>query len=479
MQFFRFFVLLFVVFPFLLSFPLWANEPEKPIISAMPNQVEIELPPRLDLVSSVSQITFSRDELQSNPALTEGLLNQAIERNQITQIENLLGIYRTFLHHDDILVRFAEAKLAKAKGHFPLAADMLATILRENPHFNPVRIELAILLFLEKHDSQAQTLFEQALKMDHLPQDISILIQDYLLALKARNAWQISGDAGYLHEKNINKVSDTLYIENTPFRKGESMLPQKANGVQYGIDIARDVNLFSGHYLSFKNTLYGKTYWDNHDYDDITNRTYLGYRHQSARASWALLPFYERQWYGGHRYKKALGLRAEGDYSLSPSWQLSIAIERSQGRYHSLAQLNGHNTLFSFTALWRRSPQQYFYGGIDTSLERPNTKRYAYDYKALRLGWVKNWSHQITTRIGGSLAKRAYRDHLILGNVLRFNHARKDRIYTFHVTLWKRDWHFFGVTPKLHFSWKKQQSNFDTLYSYIDRNVNVLIEKSF
>ncbi|MDU7945911.1 MAG: surface lipoprotein assembly modifier, partial [Haemophilus parainfluenzae] len=43
---------------------------------------------------------------------------------------------------------------------------------------------------------------------------------------------------------------------------------------------------------------------------------------------------------------------------------------------------------------------------------------------------------------------------------------RKDIIYNTSLNLWKRDWHLFGITPKINLSWKKQDSNLDTLYSY-------------
>ena len=45
--------------------------------------------------------------------------------------------------------------------------------------------------------------------------------------------------------------------------------------------------------------------------------------------------------------------------------------------------------------------------------------------------------------------------------------------------IWKRDWHLWGITPKLSYRWRKQKSNFNSLYSYHDNSVNVFFEKTF
>ena len=472
------FARLVFLFVFLPSFA-FSDVPEKEIVSATPIKVEVALPSEIAQSTYLSRVTFSEEELASNPILTKRLLNQAIEANQTSQIKNLLKIYRTFPTNDPILIMFAEAKLAKSHQDYSSAIALLKQILEKNPELNPVRIELGMILFLDRQDNQAKKQFETVMSDPKLPPDIAQLVSQYLSAVKERNSWQVSLDGGYLREQNVNNVSKASYIENTRLMKGESMLPQKAHGLQYSFDISRNINLFDSHYLHFKNSLYGKSYWDNHQYNDITNRTYLGYRHQSAKSIWSLLPFYEQQWYGGHRYKHAIGLRAEIDYWLSPRWQLSSALERSKSFYKNTSQLDGYNALLSFTAVWRFRQDQFLFSGVDYSIERTQARHYAYDFKALRLGWGKDWKYGISTRFSGRIAKRQYKDDLVLGSVLYFNKAREDKIYSLNATLWKRDWNILGITPKLQFSWKKQKSNFDSLYSYIDRNVNILIEKDF
>ncbi len=258
---------------------------------------------------SAENITFAEQDLLKNKQLTEQLLNHAIEVGNPNTIEYLLSIYRSFSDTDPILILFAQAQIAKKQQKYSQAITFYRTILAQKPELTPVRIQLAISLFQAQQDNAAKDQFEKALSDPQIPPDIAQLVQLYLQTLAQRNEWQVSLTANYLREENVNNVSNDRYIENTAFVKSETMLPQKAHGIGYYFDLERDINLWNAHYLHIENSLYGKSYWDYHDYDDISNRLSLGYVHKADRQRFAFLPFYEQQWYGGHRYKRSNGVR--------------------------------------------------------------------------------------------------------------------------------------------------------------------------
>ena len=56
---------------------------------------------------------------------------------------------------------------------------------------------------------------------------------------------------------------------------------------------------------------------------------------------------------------------------------------------------------------------------------------------------------------------------------------RKDKNYNLNLTLWKRDWHLFGITPKIQLNYFKRRSNLATLFSYTDKNIRIIFEKTF
>ncbi|OQS58230.1 hypothetical protein ASU3_06475 [Actinobacillus suis] len=453
------------------------NTPEKNVEIAKLLKETPKLPELT--INSIENIQQSEQDLLNNKLFVEQFLNNAIETGHLSSIKYLLAIYRQFQNSDPILILFAQAQIAKIQQQYAEAAKLYREILAIKPRLTPVRIQLAIVLFLSQQDKAAKEQFEKSLSEPQLPADIEQLIHLYLQALEQRNVWQVSLSANYLREDNVNHVSSERYIENTAFIKGESMLPQKAQGISYYFGLERDINLWNAHYLRIDNSLYGKNYWDQHDYDDITNRLSLGYVHKGSQQRFAILPFYEQQWYGGHRYKRSNGGRIEFNRWLNSNWQFSTAAEYARNFYSNSLSLNGKSKLASLTMLWRASPRTYFYLGADYAQERTKVRHYSYDLKTARIGWGQEWYGGISSRLSFSASKREYKDNLSLGSAFHFDKQREDRIYHINATVWKRDWPLWGITPKLNYHWKKQRSNFVSLYSYSDKSINIILEKTF
>ena len=452
------------------------NLPEAQIMSAKPITLLVDMP-NLNAQNAPQPVHFSPQELQHNPALLEGLLHSSIIQQNAPLLQQLLPIYQQQAESDPILVQFAQAKIAQLQGKFQLAITHFQQILAQHPTLNPVRIELAIALFLDYQTRQAKIEFERALNEKDTPNDVKMLISHYLAAIKKRESWQVSVSGGYLREKNVNKVSDNPIIENTAFVKGEKMRPIAARGASFSLSFERQFNLHQHYFAQLENQLFGKIYWNQHDFDDITNRTLFGFGYQSANFRAALLPFYERQWFAGQRYKKTQGARLEWQIALTPHWQLSHALEYGNNRYRNAHELNGNHKLASATLIWT-SARHYLFAGVDYNLERSQKAQYSYDYYAIRAGFGRRLAFDIDSRVILSAAKRQYRDNLTL-SALRFDKARRDHFYSATLSIAKTNWQWLGITPRLQLTWKQQRSNFASLYSYVDKNVNLFFEKSF
>ena len=443
---------------------------------------EQNLPPLGSEQAEPIQITL--EQLKQNPVLTHELLTRAIYARNPEMIKKLLEIYRTFPNRDPIMERFAEGKLAAITEDYTAAIEHYREILAKNPNLNPVRIELAIALFNQKQDGAAKDQFEKAQTAGDLPPQVKRLIDAYLEALKERDSWNVDFSFNYVRDTNVNNVGSErqVVLENGGvLTRSESMLPQTAHGLAYSLDISRDFNLWRSHYFTVGNEFWGKSYWDNHEFDDISNRTFVGYAYKTAKQNFRIKPFYEKRWYGGESYRWSNGARVEFSRWLSPNWQLSTAGEFSKQRYLDSTSQNGNNKLISATLLWARTPKQFFYLGSDFMAERTKVRQYGSDSKSLRLGWGQEWNWGISSRFGLSIMKREYKDIAKLGNInlFSFGKRREDKIYGVSLSLWKRDWHIWGITPKLQLSWRKQDSNISEMYSYTQKNVNILFEKTF
>ncbi|WP_273391886.1 surface lipoprotein assembly modifier [Actinobacillus porcinus] len=461
-------------------------------------QIKTELEPQINVAKfekreqnlphlgteQAEQIEITLEQLKQNPVLTHELLTRAIYARNPEMIKKLLEIYRTFPNRDPIMERFAEGKLAAITEDYTAAIEHYREILAKNPNLNPVRIELAIALFNQKQDGAAKDQFEKAQTAGDLPPQVKRLIDAYLEALKERDSWNVDFSFNYVRDTNVNNVGSErqVVLENGGvLTRSESMLPQTAHGLAYSLDISRDFNLWRSHYFTVGNEFWGKSYWDNHEFDDISNRTFVGYAYKTAKQNFRIKPFYEKRWYGGESYRWSNGARVEFSRWLSPNWQLSTAGEFSKQRYLDSTSQNGNNKLISATLLWARTPKQFFYLGSDFMAERTKVRQYGSDSKSLRLGWGQEWNWGISSRFGLSIMKREYKDIAKLGNInlFSFGKRREDKIYGVSLSLWKRDWHIWGITPKLQLSWRKQDSNISEMYSYTQKNVNILFEKTF
>lgn len=394
------------------------------------------------------ETTYSISDLKQDINTTEKLLSDMLKIDRMDLVERLLPIYQGFPEQNPRLVNYAKIKQAR-------------------------------VLFLDYQNKAAKQAFQTLQIQDNLNDEEQSIIHDYLQAIEQRENWQFSLGANYLQTKNVNNTSNERHIENTGFVKSDSMLPQAAHGFAYYFDAQKNWNLFGSHYFHFSNNLYGKNYWDNHEYDELTNRSYLGYLYQNRQYKLAVKPFYERQWLGDHRYNWANGARAEYNRNIAKNWQISTAFEFSQPRYFSQPERNGTIKLASITAVWQPSQKGYYYLGTDFIRENTRIKQYSNDMKALRLGWRQNWAYEIATQINASIAIRKYKDIASLGNILPLDKVRKDKIYSLNLTVWKQNWQYLGFVPKIQFRWKKQDSNIPSMFSYSEKYAQMLVEKDF
>lgn len=425
-------------------------------------------------------VDITEAELLQNYSLTQHLLSEAIYTRQAGFLSQILAIYQKFPERDLILEKFAQAKLYSLSEQYSPAIALYREILAEKPDLNAVRIELAILLFQTKQDTAALDQFNKAKSVENLPASVASFIDVYSNAINERDSWQFGASAYYVSTNNVNNTSDAPEIENTGYVKGDSMKPRSARGFGFSADISRDFNLFNSHYLSFENHIDGKIYWNSHDDDDMSNRTLLGYSYKTASSQLRLLPFFEKHWTGNQSERRTRGVRAEWSYWFNPNWQLSTALEYGQqNNYDSTAQ-DGSTKLVSATLLWLRNPRQFFYMGRDISREDVQVRQYGSDTKSVRVGWGQEWDFGgLSSRLNFSFMQREYKDIAKLGGFLSLDKIRNDFVYSASLTLWKRDWHLFGITPKLQLSWKKHDSNLPTLYAYTDKSINVIFEKQF
>ncbi len=405
-------------------------------------------------------------------------LDRAILDKDEQIIAQLLPLYQSQPNPDPITLQYAKAVIFEKQGNLKGAIAIYRKILADNPELTPIRFELAKVLFDDKQNANAKAQFEKV-KSDNPPAFVQELSDLFLTALRKRGKSTLNFSLNYLNDNNVNNATHDKNIADTPFVKSDSMLPQSAHGISYGLTAQKDVNVTGNHYLSLGNELFGKYYWDNHDYNDLINRTSAGYVYQDDKSRVAVLPFYEFRSYANQSYKDAWGVRTEYARWLNPKHQTSVAFEYADNCYQDYHSLDGDSYLLSLTHIWLTNPKRYVYAGADISQDNAAARHHAYHYKALRVGMGQEWQKGISSRVGLTFGRRDYQGTAIIGDIIPLTVVRSDDELGVSLSLWKRDWHIWGITPRLNYQYKKVDSNIPSMYSTHKNQVYLSFEKSF
>ncbi|MEG9488502.1 surface lipoprotein assembly modifier [Mannheimia indoligenes] len=422
---------------------------------------------------------FSIQMVLANHSKLEEQLKQAIYQQEFKKIQILLKDYKQQENADPTVIAYAKAKSAFIQQDYQTAISIYRNIISQKPELNSMRMELAVALFADKQDNAAKLQFDKVRSVPDLPGVAYQKIEAYLEAINQRNEWQFDLNFSYLKTDNVANVSRQPQIENTGFIKNETMLPQKANGFVFNVDVAKDFNLFNSHYLSFRNEATGKIYWDNHRFDDVSNRLLLGYAYKKSDKTLRIQPFYDKRWFGNRSFHWSNGLQFSYDFAISNQWKNQTVLSFEKRSFFDENLQAGNIKAFSNTLLWLPNPKQLFYFGGTISKENTREKQYGSTSKNIRLGWLQEYQWGISSQLSFSFSHRKFHDEAILVGIIPLNKIRQDKIYSVNAKFWKRDWYLWGITPKLNIVWKKQQSNLASLYSYTDKQITVLFEKSF
>ncbi|MFC2363424.1 MAG: surface lipoprotein assembly modifier, partial [Haemophilus parainfluenzae] len=306
----------------------------------------------------------------------------------------------------------------------------------------------------------------QKLRAEQVSPESIVMIDQYLSALNLRDQWKFQGGLSFLNESNINNAPKA----GTRIGNWNAWERESATGFSYFAEAEKKWSLSHNYFAQFSIEGRGKYYWDNKKYNEFNGRVGAGVGYQTARFEISLMPFTERRWYAGgasgnesmKQYSKNSGARLDLTYWLSEKWQISTALEYGEQRYTTRKHLNGNNYLWSNTLSYFPKSGQFWFVGADYNRENTRDEDNAYQRKNLRLGWGQEWGWGISTRVSLAYAHRTYKGADL------FNIRQKNNEYQSAVTLWHRDLYFWGITPKITWSYQRVSSN-HPFYSY-DKN---------
>lgn len=414
-------------------------------------------------------------QLLQNPQLLYRALQSSLLLRNTEGVRVLLPLYKRLPPpHDELLLTLCQALLAQTDGDHPQAIEHYRQALSQNPEMPTVRFDLARSLFANHENEAAHDQFTRLRSDSTLPDWARNAIDQYLHALDKRTDWSFYGSLNYLQDNNINNSGQAFQLGSGIVRPAP---PESAHGIGYRLGAERDWPINGNWRLRTHLSTDGKFYWDNHPYDDLAIRLEAGPAYRNAHTEAALLPYFERRWYGTDPFNRESGLRSHLRHWLDPKHQIGLTTEWGKLRhdtdqYIGRRRFDGQSSAVSATWLYIQNPRQYWLLATSYTRRKANDTSQSYTRTGIRLGWTREWTHGLSTSLNTEIANRQYDSRNFFG--IRVNQNE----YSANLSLWHRRIHHWGITPRLVLTWQKNQSNFP-INNYSKANAYIQISKTF
>lgn len=414
-----------------------------------------------------NDLNFSSHELLAQPDVLESLLDHAIEQENIELIQILLPLYQQLAQKDLILQRYAQAILAESKGELKQAITLYRHIIADKPELTPMRVRLAWLLLRDKQTIAGQAQFDKILSDATLPDAIRQQIQHAQTTLKQQQNWTLQTRLRYLDDKNINQAPKQSQY-------GDWQLPtaKAGQGVGYDLMLSKNQPLFNHWALRYQLSVDGKSYWNQHDFDDISTQLQFGLSHRQAQQEWTLAPLYQYRWFSQQPYSQNFGVRGQINRIFSERLHAFASLQYQHNQHHERQFLDGKSAYANLTGVYFTSPQRTWFWGVDMQRHRHRDHSEDYQRWATWLAWEQEWQNGISSNLSFGTAWRHYH------SLDLFQIQRKDREYFAQARLWHRAIAWQGLTPSMVLTWQNVKSN-HFMHGYQKHNVFMEVSKRF
>ena len=168
----------------------------------------------------------------------------------------------------------------------------------------------------------------------------------------------VDANAYYLADRNVGRAPKER--EYGPWRFPE---PRTAHGLGYDASAVKTLPVKKHWAARVQASVYGKFYWDAHDYEDLNARIEAGPVYRSGSGETALTPFAEKRWYGTEAYSHTAGGVLRCSHNLSPKTMLFASWQTGYKKHEERDYLDGASHGGALSLVYQSSPQQYFVFG--------------------------------------------------------------------------------------------------------------------
>lgn len=317
-------------------------------------------------------------------------------------------------------------------------------ILVDHPDLVRVRLDLARAEFETGDDEGADYNFRLALAEPGLPDTVVDNIGHYLAAIQSRKHYSYDVNVSVAPDSNINAAaaSDHVTIFGLPFTLNQNSVQKSGVGIvdtlsgELFTDINPNLRIRTGALE------YSAIYPGHSQFNDIQSRATIGPQWLFPRGDVSVLGVVAKQWYGDDPYNESVGGRLEGDYDITKQLQWSSYFEGLSDSYHTAQYLNGYNLDQGNFLTYYFNPRTLvrLIGGV--GYDQAETDPWEYWYYHWGVGVQFEFPWGITAYVQPDVTISKY-----FGPDPFFLTKRQDRLYAGKISVYKRDWNFWGFSP--------------------------------
>ncbi|MGX2968473.1 surface lipoprotein assembly modifier [Ursidibacter sp. B-7004-1] len=434
-------------------------------------------------VNSAMVIRYTGRELMDNPEILEDLFLKALVNPNKAILPTYIKLYNNVKERDQSLIDWANAILLRDK-NLTDSVSAYRALHTKLPDNDFIRFQLAETLFYNQEFEAAKTQFERLRASKGVsPQDI-VVFDNYIAVINRKEEWSFSFGGAFLNDKNLSNSAPQGTVMTLP--NGGTLTysspRQTGQGISAWGGASKRWSLNNGKYIAFDSSLSTKYYWDNKYYNDVNAHIGLGIGYSNARLDLSLTPYIDKRWYAGganstkslKKYSNTYGATFDLSYWLNQRWKYSFSYDFGYEMYDRLVQsrqYDGASHSVSNSIMYLPSATQYWSLALDTAKKSAKDETNSYERIGTRLTWGQEWGKGFVTSTTLGVGKRNYKEKT-------FGAKQKNQEYSASISLWNKNVHFWGLTPRLTFNYSKTDSNI-AIYSYDKKQVLLNINKSF
>ncbi|MBS9779127.1 MAG: DUF560 domain-containing protein [Moraxellaceae bacterium] len=464
------------------SEPTFQDELGSPDITIADTKQLLEIKKSKNPQPKVSKRRMTRKEtlayLSKHPQELEFELAKMIKVGNLPAIKDYLPLYKNYDKRDESIVEWAEAILAQNNGDLAKAISVFRNLNSKFPNIRVLRFHMVSALM---KDGQYNAALSELKKMrsykEALPEERQG-IENLINAIENKDQWSFYLNANYVNDNNITNSPK----EGTDYGNGWKAGARKSGkGFKFNTDMNKQWNYDNKLFTEFDFATYGTYYVDNKNYNEVTAQLGAGLGYKKDDYKIKIMPNYSRNFYGMgengdenlHNYKTTLGADLEFERVLDNKSEYNATFGYNHNKFVDDYKNNDSDDYsLSQTLSYNYSPLTYFYGGADYFKRNSVLDYSSFNRKGVRLGWGQIWPKGFTTRANIGYAIKRYEAPDFFGD------KRVNDEYSAGLSVWNRQLHFLGLTPRV--NWRYQKTDSNSVREEVTKNdVFLSVTKSF